>query len=471
MIFASNIFIFAFLPIFLGAYYLTPVKFRSLIIILGSYAFYAWWRIDFTFLFAAVTLWNYLIYLQIRKERFAKRWMLLGVGGNLAVLGFFKYAGFGVDSLNQALGLMDAQPLSFIDIILPIGISFYIFQAISFLIDVYRKDAPHPKNFIDFCAYLSLFPQLIAGPILRYKDMAHQFYQRTHTLDKFSEGAYRFMLGLAQKILIADSIAPLADAAFALENPTMFESWLGVLAFSAQLYFDFLGYSSMAIGLGLMMGFRFIENFDHPYLSRSITEFWRRWHISLSSWLKDYLYIPLGGNRKGQGYTYSNLMITMVLGGLWHGANITFALWGVWHGLLLAIERKLGVKSQKTRHWLYILPTLFFVTLGWVLFRAETLTQAISFYAGMFGSHGFLLSDYMNWQISYFSLTTFIIAWILIFVTPKFLDTREKIGGSVFMHTLGYKNIYFASSAVFLFILSLIKLSASSHSPFLYFQF
>ncbi|HPF47904.1 MAG TPA: MBOAT family O-acyltransferase, partial [Emcibacteraceae bacterium] len=230
MVFSSNIFLLAFLPLFLITYYLTPDKFRSIPILIGSYIFYAWWRIDFMALFAGVTLWNYLIYKKIVSSSTPdKKWMQIGVAGNLLTLGFFKYTNFGVDSLNAVLTQMGGHPIEVMAIILPIGISFYIFQAISFLIDVYRKDAPHPKNFWDFAAFISLFPQLIAGPILRYKDVAEQFQSRTHSLDKFSEGSYRFMVGFAQKVLIADSVAPIADKVFAVSNPTFTEAWLGAL--------------------------------------------------------------------------------------------------------------------------------------------------------------------------------------------------------------------------------------------------
>lgn len=470
MVFSSHIFLFAFLPLFLSLYYLTPAKYRSLPILLGSYAFYAWWRVDFVLLFAGVTIWDYLIYRKIIKSDKAKRWLQVGVIGNLLTLGFFKYAGFGVESFNAALTAMGAEPLSLSAIILPIGISFYIFQAISFLIDIYRKDAPQPKNFIYFAAYLSLFPQLIAGPILRYKDMAHQFQSRTHNFDKFSEGAYRFMVGFAQKVLIADSIAPLTNQIFALENPTIVEGWIGAFAFTAQLYFDFLGYSSMAIGLGLMMGFRFIENFNHPYLSRSITEFWRRWHISLSTWLKDYVYIPLGGNRQGKAKTYRNLMLTMVLGGLWHGANWTFALWGTWHGLLLSIERVLGLKNKIQARWMMI-PTLLAVVLGWVMFKAQTVSHAMSFYKGMFGGNGFGISEAMTWKITNESLFFLIAAWIFIFLQPKFFDYRQSIKNSVAQKAIGYQKPFIIAFTIMVFIISLIKLAAGTYSPFLYFQF
>lgn len=278
------------------------------------------------------------------------------------------------------------------------------------------------------------------------------------------------MIGFSQKVLIADSLAPLVDTVYAAENPTFVESWLGALAYTGQLYFDFMGYSSMAIGLGLMMGFRFIENFNHPYISRSITEFWRRWHISLSSWLKDYLYIPLGGNRKGTQRTYLNLILTMFLGGLWHGANWVFVLWGLWHGFILAIERALGVRN-KIMPKLMILPTLLFVVLGWVMFRSENVIQAVGFYKGMAGLNGFSVSEQLHWQISYESVFFLIMAWAIIFLHPKFFEFRQKIEGTVTMQTIGYRKIVVVFATFGLFLLSLIKLAADSYSPFLYFQF
>lgn len=470
MVFSSNIFLFAFLPLFLGLYYLTPNKYRSVPILIGSYIFYAWWRVDFLALFIGVTIWNYLIYRKIIVSKISSRWLKIGVIGNLIALGFFKYFNFGIDSFNLLLESIGFSSISAMQVILPIGISFYIFQAISFLIDIHRKDAPHPKSFWDFAAFISLFPQLIAGPILRYKDVADQFQNRTHTIDKFSEGSYRFMLGFAQKVLIADSVAPIVDKSFALSNPTFIEAWLGSLAYTIQLYYDFMGYSSMAIGLGLMMGFRFIENFNQPYISRSITEFWRRWHISLSSWLKDYLYIPLGGNRKGKLRTYINLFVTMLLGGAWHGANWTFVLWGAWHGALLSIERVLGLKEVSWSR-IMMFPTLLAVIIGWVMFRADNVYQAFDFYKGMIGINGFAISDYMNWQIKNQQLLFLVLGWVLVFVSPKFLEFRYHINGQAAWKTNGYKNpIVFGLSFV-LFILAITKLSAESYSPFLYFQF
>jgi alginate O-acetyltransferase complex protein AlgI len=472
MVFSSLIFLFIFLPVFLIIYYLTPFRFRSLVILTGSYIFYAWWRVDFLALMFLATLWNYFVAHRIVRNLDTirgRRWLQAGVIVDLLTLGIFKYFNFGIDSINAVLSASDLNTIEAMKFILPIGISFYIFHSISFLVDVYRKDAPPPAKFADFAAFIALFPQLVAGPVLRYKDLFDQFTSRTHTFEKFSHGAYRFMIGFSKKVLIADTVATLVEKSFALENPSMGDAWLGALGYTIQLYFDFSGYSDMAVGLGMMLGFRFIENFNYPYISRSITEFWRRWHISLSSWLRDYLYVPLGGNRKGVTRTYINLFLTMLLGGLWHGANWTYVLWGAWHGLWLAIERALGVRAGENggtsviRQSTAMVLTFFLVVIGWVMFRAETVGKAMTFYKAMFaGTPGF--SEPLAWQITGAASTALIAGCVLIFVVP-FLKARVgfdfKQTHSVPVHLM----------AVVLFILSVIKLTAQSYSPFLYFQF
>lgn len=470
MVFSSNIFLFLFLPAFLGIYYLTPSRGKNLVILLGSYGFYAWWRVDFLLLFVAVTLWNYMIGLLISQalnQSVAKRWLALGVTGNLATLGYFKYANFGVDSFNAIISSLGFEPFVLASVILPIGISFYTFQAISYIIDVYRKDTPPTRHIIDFAAFIALFPQLIAGPVLRYKDLADQFVARTHSLALFSEGATRFMQGFISKVFIADSIAPIVDACYANPTPSVADAWLGALAYTAQLFFDFAGYSAMAIGLGLMMGFRFIENFNHPYISQSITEFWRRWHISLSSWLRDYLYISLGGNRHGTFKTYRNLFLTMFLGGLWHGANWTFALWGAWHGVILSIERALGVKVGVGGFNLFAWGlTFLLVMLGWVMFRAPDVATALHLYQAMFGFASLSLSEPLVQDITGLQLSILALAYVVVFVAgfrhsiAKWFDQRSQL-------------LYRATQLAVLplFALSLLKLSAQSFSPFLYFQF
>ncbi len=472
MVFSSTIFIFIFLPLFLIGYYSVPNRFRSHIILIASYIFYAWWRVDFLALFAGITLFNYIVSKAIIKhDRHSKSFLILGIAINLLTLGYFKYFNFGIDSLNMLIGSPEEHAITAWSVILPIGISFYIFQAISYLIDVHRGDAKPAKRFVDFAAFIALFPQLIAGPVLRYKDVADQFTDRTHTWGKFNEGAIRFAMGFCKKVLIADTLAPLADSIFALEDPTMAEAWLGTLAYTAQLYFDFSGYSDMAIGLGLMVGFRFIENFNQPYISRSITEFWKRWHISLSTWLRDYLYIPLGGNRKGKSRTYINLILTMVLGGLWHGANWTFVLWGAMHGIIMAFERFITSKAKPSPYPKIIaLPlTLFFVMAGWVLFRSESLTNAHSMFMGMFGQNGFALSNEVTWSITYLQIFTLISAYVITFAFPLIRGKRSET--TRMKSWAAHLSIPQQILVCTIFTIGLCKLIAQSFSPFLYFQF
>ncbi|HRV82138.1 MAG TPA: MBOAT family O-acyltransferase, partial [Planctomycetota bacterium] len=303
MVFASGIFLYFFLPLFLGLYYTCPKRWRSTIIAVASYVFYGWWRPDFVLLMWLSTVVDYtagqrITRLRERGER-GKAWLYLSLVTNLGLLGYFKYFNFGVDTLNAIFAPFGGPSLHFATVVLPVGISFYTFQTLSYTIDVYRGSAAPVKSFQDFMCYVSLFPQLVAGPIVRYNTLADQLHDRSHTRSKFYRGMLAFQAGMVKKILVADILGELADAAFAGDGLTAGHSWLGALAYTFQIYFDFSGYSDMAIGLGLMIGFQFPVNFDQPYRSISITDFWRRWHISLSSFLRDYLYIPLGGNRKG----------------------------------------------------------------------------------------------------------------------------------------------------------------------------
>ncbi len=473
MVFSSTIFMMVFLPLFLLAYYITPARYHSHIIILGSYIFYGWWRVDFLLMCAGVTFFSYIVSLYIVKyPAQSKKFLALGVGGNLATLAYFKYCNFGIDSMNAILGYIGEPGFTPTHVILPIGISFHIFQAVSYLIDIYRKDARPAEKFIDFMAFSSLFPQLIAGPVIRYKDLEDQFRNRVHSWEKFNEGALRFAMGFSKKVFIADTLAPIADNAFALSDPSALDAWLGILAYTAQLYYDFSGYSDMAIGIALMMGFRFVENFNHPYISHSITEFWRRWHMSLSTWLRDYLYIPLGGNRKGPVRTYINLVLTMLLGGLWHGANWTFVIWGAWHGGLMAIERALGGKTGSPYPKLIALPlTFILVLIGWVMFRAPHVTTAFGMYAGMIGMNGMTLSDNLAWSITNLQIVTLVVAYVLVFraffikiPTPAVVDGEQ----TTWAYNIGVAR---QVGICALFTLGLCKLVAQSFSPFLYFQF
>jgi len=465
MIFSSVFFVFGFLPLFLTLYYLAPHRARSLMILLGSYAFYGWWRLDYLAVVFGISMFSFLaahVAANVQSQT-ARIWAVrVGVTVDLLVLGFFKYTMFvlgGLSDLSQAFG---GASIAVPAIILPIGISFHTFQSISYIIDVARKDAPPARNLIDFLAFGALFPQLIAGPVLRYKDLAEQFSDRSHTAAKFVEGIGRFAQGLAMKVLIADNVAPVVDRVFAMTTPTGGEAWLGALAYTIQLFFDFAGYSAMAIGLGLMIGFRFIENFDAPYTSRSITEFWRRWHISLSLWLRDYLYLPLGGNRRGPLRTYLNLSLTMVLGGLWHGANWTFLLWGAWHGFWLAVERALGSKTKGTV-WPHVMAwpfTMALVVVGWVMFRAATVREAFALYSGMIGLNGWVIGEGMAWQFQPTEGVALLIGGVIALGGKPMAVAILRIPRSLRL-----------AGTASLMGLACTALMAQSHSPFLYFQF
>ncbi|MGR3762293.1 MBOAT family O-acyltransferase (plasmid) [Roseobacteraceae bacterium NS-SX3] len=464
MLFASPIFLFGFLPAFLLAYYLTPLRWRSALILVASYVFYGWWRADYLALVLGISLVSYasgLAAARARTARKRKEAVTAGVSAILAALVYFKYSYFLAGAASSLSEALNGPVFSAVAIVLPIGISFLSFQSISYIIDVAREDAPPAKSMVDFLAFSSLFPQLIAGPVLRYKDLADQFEHREHSWEIFARGVRRFISGLAMKLLIADTVAPLADRMFTLAAPTLAEAWLGALAYSVQLLFDFAGYSAMAIGLGLMIGFRFAENFDAPYTSRSVTEFWRRWHISLSTWLRDYVYVPLGGNRHGTARTYRNLMLTMVLGGFWHGANWTFLLWGAWHGAALALERVLGARGGR-RVWPAGLGwpvTMLVVILGWVMFRAPSVGDALLVYAGMAGLNGVPLSPSSAYALQSLELAALVVGGVF------------SVAGSRLPAVSGARWLQRSAAPALLMVLCVAALGARSHSPFLYFQF
>ena len=500
MVFSSVTFLFLFLPIFLVVYYALPFRLRSAWILVGSWVFYGWWRLDFLFLLvlAATSGWfagTRIARARERAPRIARRWVALGVMIALGVLAYFKYFNFGVETLSALLGSVRGDGIAAWHVVLPIGISFYTFQIISYVVDVYRGNAPVARSFVDVAAYVSLFPQLVAGPIVRYVEIADQLRSREHTWAKFNEGALRFMVGLARKVLIADAVAPIVDAVYASPAPGLIAAWIGVAAYTIQIYFDFAAYSDMAVGMGRMLGFRFPENFDCPYHARSITEFWRRWHMTLSRWLRDYLYIPLGGNRLGPRRTVVNLMTVMALGGLWHGAAWSFVVWGLWHGGWLVAERLAGVRGRArageaagperagvthprrrdardavrtlARH----AATVLIVMLGWVLFRSESFGDALSLYAGLVGAHGLAIPPEIGWQLSTGSLVALAAGWLLVVVEPRMraaagTETTPPRPGraAVWGHVLRF-------SAYVVFVASVVRVLASSYSPFLYFQF
>jgi len=413
MLFSSALFVFQFLPLVLLGHFVLGKRLRNVLLLLASLLFYAWGEQVMVGLMLFSALCNWALGLWVERARWRGRGrgvVALAVAFNLGLLVAFKYADWLWDSLSSLLlalhGISEPLPrltqLVALDafwsevlvaqdggIRLPIGISFFTFQALSYVIDVFRRDTTPQKNPLDFALYIALFPQLIAGPIVRYRDIAAQIRGRVVELSGFAWGARRFVIGLGKKLLIANPAASLADPIFALGETDLSTplAWLGILAYTLQIYFDFSGYSDMAIGMGRMFGFRFLENFEHPYAARSVTEFWRRWHISLSTWFRDYLYVPLGGNRAGRARTYTNLVLVFLLCGLWHGARMNFVVWGLFHGGFLVIER-LGLsrwleqRSAALRHAYLILV----VMLGWVFFRAEDLPSAARYLGAMFGA-------------------------------------------------------------------------------------
>ena len=466
MVFSSYLFIFFFLPLALLGYYAAPKKLRHLTLTIFSYIFYGWANPWFCLLMLFNTSVDYtngrlMGAYPARKKLF----VTISIVCDLAILGFFKYFNFGLDNYNAtmaALGIPEAQYLGFFRVVLPLGISFYTFQSMSYVIDVYRGDAKVVTNFIDYACYVSMFPQLVAGPIIRFQDVADQLRERTLTWEKFARGTSFFMLGMAKKVLLANPCGKIADTTFNTGDLSCFDAWYGAVAYAFQIYFDFSGYSDMAIGLGLMLGFVFAKNFDSPYRSKSITEFWRRWHLSLSTWLRDYSYIPLGGNRKGSVRTYINLALVMLLGGLWHGASWNFLIWGGIHGGYLAFERAQGKESiyHKLPALLQIIITFFIVLITWVFFRADTLPDAAQYLKCMFGGatpgqgeavRGLIYNPYY--------VVNFLLAGVTIWALPQTWD---------FTRRLTWPKIAWC---ILLFFISLIALTTQSYNPFIYFIF
>ncbi len=472
MVFSSNLFVFLFLPLFLAAYYLTPTRWRNWTILIGSYLFYAWWRPDFLLLFVAITLWNYLFALAIDKYRDHPRcfyWLVLGVVVDLAALGYFKYANFGVESISAMMVSVGLNPFFLEKIILPLGISFYTFQALAYLVDVYRGDAKPTRSFINFAAFISFFPQLIAGPILRYRNLERQFEQRTHSMELFSLGASRFLLGFIKKVLIADSIAPVAAYLMATPEPGVIDGVFAVVISTLQLYFDFSGYSDMAIGLGMMMGFKFQENFNQPFVCQSVTEFWQRWHITLSQWLRDYLYRPL---KKTLGWPVSAATFTtLTLAGLWHGADLAFVLWGAALGGMMVLERRLGwVTTMSTPYSLWknyrAQAFLWFI---WPLFLVGNVDGAWNIMSGLLGLNGWGSLDNLMLWVSPVTLLFCLVAlcWdrASAYYNKRFYLGLDK--NNIFQNVSGWRVPVLWCG----FLLAVTRLSAESFSPFLYFQF
>lgn len=468
MLFSSIVFLFTFLPAVMILYYLLPVRFRNVILLLASLVFYAWGEPVYLFLMLLSILFNYFSGLDIARnlqdKRAAKRSLVFNLIINLAVLGFFKYEGFVLDTLN---GILPVH-ISYHALPLPIGISFYTFQILSYIIDVYRGNVKVQTNLPNFALYVTMFPQLIAGPIVQYADVDEQLASRKVSWTKFGEGSMYFIRGLAKKVLLANTSGMIFTevSGLAKGNIAVMTAWLGAFAYMFQIYFDFSGYSDMAIGLGKMFGFEFNMNFNYPYVSKSITEFWRRWHISLSSWFRDYVYIPLGGNRVSKIKHIRNLLIVWFLTGLWHGAAWNFVAWGLYYGMILIIEKYLlspvlDRLPDVVRH----IYSIVLVVIGWVLFFSSSFGQAADYIRVMFGAgaHGFADRESM------YLLTSNLILWlILIFGSTPLVHFRyEHMLRSKKWNTTIINSVVYAA----LFIVCIAYLVTETYNPFLYFRF
>ena len=481
MVFSSYLFLFYFLPAALLLYYLTPRRLKQGLLTIVSYAFYGWANPFFMVLMFASTLVDYIVGLAMawngwkwsqpitmleqgkKRTRFQKIALICSLCSNLGILGFFKYFNFAldnVDALGQWLGFPELGVV--LRVTLPLGISFYTFQSMSYTIDVYRGRAKALRNFTDFACFVSMFPQLVAGPIIRFTEVVDQLENRTHTLEKFSRGIAFVSLGLAKKILLANPCGKIAEVAFNSGSISTLDAWYGIIAYAFQIYFDFSGYSDIAIGLGLMLGFVFPKNFNAPYSSGSITEFWQRWHISLSSWLRDYLYIPLGGNRHGKTRTYINLAVTMLLGGLWHGAAWNFVIWGGIHGFLLGLERLRGKTSfyERFPRPVRIALTFFIVLISWVFFRAPDLESAWVYLGRMFAFGSITENAALIKGVIYqpYYLFVFAVSAIVTWFAPQTWDWTR---------VMNWKKVLII---ILLFFMAVAVLTTQAYNPFIYFM-
>jgi alginate O-acetyltransferase complex protein AlgI len=497
VVFASPIFLFLFLPLTLAAYFAFPRAWRNGVLLVASLAFYAWGEARYLPLIIGSVAFNWVMGRAIggaTDARLRKRWLSLAIAGNLAALMVFKYANFAAANVNALAPVLAMTPLAIAAIPLPLGISFFTFHAMSYVVDVYKRNAEAEHNIPRFALYILLFPQLIAGPIIRWRDIAAQLGTRDQRVADFAWGTRRFILGLGKKVLIANTLGRTADAIFGLPAGELTTplAWLGLACYTLQIYFDFSGYSDMAIGLMRMFGFRILENFNYPYIARSIREFWRRWHISLSNWFRDYLYIPLGGNQRGERRAYANLVIVFLLCGLWHGASWPFVLWGAWHGAFLVIERA-GLDSVLRRsghfprpasrpishlisrlisHLISHLYALGVIMGGWVLFRCVTLAHAIDYFQALAGfatgsSARHPVAQYLDPQV----MGTLLVA--VLFATPlarrigAWRDGVAMRPGLAATGVLGADIGWLACVGV----LASAFLAAGTYNPFIYFRF
>ena len=473
MVFSSAVFLLYFLPAFLLTYYAVSRPFKNLVILVFSIFFYAWGAPKFIFVILATTFLDFHLVKwmsQSSSELRRKTLLTISVSINLGLLVYFKYCNFFIENLNAVLFVAGANALPLMKLVLPIGISFYTFETITYVVDVYRKVHAPLDKFWNYQTYIILFPKLIAGPIIRYHEIADQITDRSanETIDNRLTGLYRFIIGLAKKVIIANHLGQQADLIFGSDYHSLgsFTAWIGILAYTFQIYFDFSGYSDMAIGIGKMIGFRFPENFNNPYISQSITEFWRRWHITLGAWMRNYLYIPLGGNRVSNQRLYLNLWIVFLVSGLWHGASWNFVIWGAFHGTFLALERGflLKVYSHIGRFFRTFL-TFLIVVIGWVFFRVEKFPDAILYLGRMFAFNFKTVPALGTEFYTYFAIAVL----FAFFAYPK---TGQKIQDSVYIAEYSdFKHLRVATMSLALLVLCISSITSFGFNPFIYFRF
>lgn len=473
MVFSSIVFLLYFLPIFLTTYFLVAKKYKNIVILAFSIFFYSWGAPKFIFVILGTTLMDFFLvhWMDKTTTKLHRRLMLtLSVCVNIGLLFYFKYSNFFIENVNEALGLFGITEIKWTKLILPIGISFYTFETITYVVDVYRRVHKPLKNFWDYQLYIILFPKLIAGPIIRYHDLADQITDRSQNdnIDNKLSGFYRFVIGLAKKVLIANHMGAQADLVFGTNFMDLgtADAWIGILAYTFQIYFDFSGYSDMAIGIGKMLGFKFPENFNNPYTSGSITEFWRRWHMTLGSWMRNYLYIPLGGNRVGNFRLYFNLWFVFLASGLWHGASWSFVIWGAFHGLFLVLERGFLLKVyEKIGKYPSIIITFFLVMIGWIFFRIEKVSDALLYIKKMFSFNPSILNGVDNEFVTFLMIAIF----FAFFTLNKKLN---QIHDSFYFETLSIKkHLSYASICFILLMISIASITAFGFNPFIYFRF
>lgn len=469
MVFSSFHFVFGFLPVFLLLYLLSPYKFKNFVALVASLLFYSWSSPKVLVLLIGASLFDYLVSPYLLKKN-GKLVLIFSLVVNLLFLFYYKYSNFFIEQLSY----LTATQIAWVQVALPAGISFFTFEKISYLVDVYKKKTPPSNSFLNYLLFVSLFPHLIAGPVLKYSDLASQIASRICTKNDVFVGFNRFVLGLAKKLIIADEVAKISNQVFSLDPSELNSTyaWLGLICYAMQIYFDFSGYSDMAIGLARMMGFKFIENFNSPYISVNITDFWKRWHISLTNWIREYIYFPLGGNRVGLIRSYINLVIVFFLSGLWHGASWNFITWGLFHGLFLVMDRAFwGKVSEKLPKFFNIGITFFIVCLGWVLFRSETFIQSAGIYAKLFSMDwGLHLDNYFPAQM-YSNRSIFILTVALFFAFIPAFKFSDKIMARFNNLQVDLKDTIQISFSLVLLLISAMIMTEASNSPFLYFQF